>query len=1376
MEPVEQDTLARRSRNPLARIAFGLLGLALLACLLVSGAGVWVWHDEAAQLALLRHLPGLTLTGAHGRLTGGAFAAGQLQWRSADLQVDIESPSWTDARWSWRPYPGAWFGLTLEQAQARRVQVTRTAAPTAARAPSNLRMPFELVARDLRLGALQMDGQLLLSDLIADLHVGADGGTTHRIEHMALARGSLALAGQVSIGVDTGLPVKAVLGMATEPGKPASWRASASLGGPLARLGVDAALRTEAGAAVTAQATLTPFEAWPLAALSLNTRDLDLSVLARGLPQTRLSGRAELTDIAAGQPLKVELALRNAISGAWDAGRLPLRSLSGVLQARTEQPDRIAFDNLVAELGASPSGGRLSGSGRWQGAQLNIQARLQGVKASQLDTRSPPATIDGSIDATLHGLAMPGTAAPAGTGGFNGTAQANLTGRTDAIGKGAPPPPLQLRTDIRFGLPADNTVQVELPSFEARAGAALATAHLQARRDAKGTWAVKTDGELARFDLAAWWSAATGGRASDLNGDWRADLQVPAGAADLLAALRGTADARIKDSRLAGVALSGNATLGAAGEGLKLDAQLAASGNELRVAGHTGYASNAAQWRAELHAPALAALAPVVAMIPGAQGWVPSAGTLQASATATGNWPALRSEGTLQIDALRAQQLQVAKGNARWAFNGTALDAPLALDLDLSGVAQGERRLDRLQLNLAGSLREHTLAVEATSPLRPPAWTETLAGAAASLGSVLQAHGRGHWQPASAASSLGAGAWRGMLTQLRAAPRSEGSTPYLLARNVDATLRLDAAGLPLEASLAPGRVELLGGAISWQTAQWKAPRVPAEAPRVDIEARLEPVKVVPLLATLQPQFAWRGDLALGGRFSVHTGPRFDADITIERSDGDLGMTAEGVSRQLGLTDLRVALAAHGGRWQVSQSLAGRNVGVLSGRQNLQAPADALWPPARSPLEGSLELRLADVGVWAPWLPPGWRLGGELQASAALGGPLDAPTYRGELRGDRLMVRNIFEGVNLREGTLRVALRDTQASIERFDFQGDGGGVLRLRGNVGFGDMQQARLQLVAENFRALDRVDRRVAVSGTADVGMQAGRLSVNGNFTVDEGLIDVTGSDAPALDNDVLVIGRTGPAAPPRAVSDGGKAPETGALAHSDVDVRLDLGRALRLRGRGLDTRLGGQLRIATNTAGVLAVRGTVNTVAGTYTAYGQNLAIDRGVITFTGDVANPRLDILAMRPDVDIRVGVSVTGSPINPRIRLYSEPDLPDLDKITWLMTGHAPESVGRDQAALLQRAALALLAGERGNGDGFLKKFGIDELSVGNSSTGGTVVSIGKQLSKNLTVAYERGLSTTGGNVALLYRVAGWFTVRARTGSDNAVDVIWRWRWN
>ncbi|MCY7309115.1 MAG: hypothetical protein LH632_23930, partial [Rhodoferax sp.] len=203
-----------RRLKPLARIAFWLSGLMLLVGLLVTGAGFWVWHNEAAQMALLRHMPGLTLTGAHGRLTGGAFGADQLQWRSADLLIEVESPSWADAHWSWRPYPGAWFGLKLELARARSVRLISIDARTRqlARAPSNLRVPFELLARDLHLGVLHMNGEMLFSNLITDLHVGAESGRTHRLEHLALTRGSLALAGQLSIGSDAGLPLKAVLG------------------------------------------------------------------------------------------------------------------------------------------------------------------------------------------------------------------------------------------------------------------------------------------------------------------------------------------------------------------------------------------------------------------------------------------------------------------------------------------------------------------------------------------------------------------------------------------------------------------------------------------------------------------------------------------------------------------------------------------------------------------------------------------------------------------------------------------------------------------------------------------------------------------------------------------------------------------------------------------------------------------------------------------------------------------------------------------------------------------------------------------------------------------------------------------------------------
>jgi translocation and assembly module TamB len=235
--------------------------------------------------------------------------------------------------------------------------------------------------------------------------------------------------------------------------------------------------------------------------------------------------------------------------------------------------------------------------------------------------------------------------------------------------------------------------------------------------------------------------------------------------------------------------------------------------------------------------------------------------------------------------------------------------------------------------------------------------------------------------------------------------------------------------------------------------------------------------------------------------------------------------------------------------------------------------------------------------------------------------------------------------------------------------------------------------------------------------------------------------------------------------------------MQQADLDVRIDLGDDLRVRGRGLNTLLQGQLRVSTDD-GELAVAGTVRAVEGTYSAYGQNLVIDRGVITFAGDVANPRLEIIAVRPDIDTRVGVVVTGQVADPRVRLFSQPELSEMEKLTWLVLGREPQGLGRDDTALLQRAALALLAGERGSGEGFLQRLGLDRFSIQRGESGnlsGTVIGLGRQISKRLYVGYEQALAAAGGSWQLIYRVAGRFTVRAQAGLEDSLDVIWTWRW-
>jgi len=318
------------------------------------------------------------------------------------------------------------------------------------------------------------------------------------------------------------------------------------------------------------------------------------------------------------------------------------------------------------------------------------------------------------------------------------------------------------------------------------------------------------------------------------------------------------------------------------------------------------------------------------------------------------------------------------------------------------------------------------------------------------------------------------------------------------------------------------------------------------------------------------------------------------------------------------------------------------------------------------------------------------------------------------------------------------------------------------------------LQVSADKFQLLGRVDRRIVASGQGRLQLDAKALAFDGQFGVDEGLIDFTHSDAPALSNDVEVVRAKGVPGPADAAS---AAPVSNPKREVTLDLRVALGDKLRLRGRGIDTGLSGDLRI-TSPGGRLAVNGSVRASDGTYAAYGQKLSIDRGLITFNGSIENPRLDIEATRPNLDVRVGVAVSGSATNPRVRLFSEPEMSEIDKLSWLVMGRASDGLGRTDTALMQRAALALLAGEGGGfTDQFTKALGLDDIGV--RQTDGevreTVISLGKQLSRHWYVGYERGLNATTGNFQLIYRIARRFTLRAQSGSDNSLDLIWTWRW-
>ncbi|HEX6720185.1 MAG TPA: translocation/assembly module TamB domain-containing protein, partial [Burkholderiaceae bacterium] len=784
------------------------------------------------------------------------------------------------------------------------------------------------------------------------------------------------------------------------------------------------------------------------------------------------------------------------------------------------------------------------------------------------------------------------------------------------------------------------------------------------------------------------------------------------------------------------------------------------------------WASEPAQdrWQATATLPSLAALQPLAALssaLPATR-W-PQAGNVQLQAQLDGRWPALGGNGTLQTNGVRAPDFALQDGRLTWRF-APGDDPTFDVALTLKALSRGEQRIDELQARVDGSLRAHRLSLRADSPLRPPAWTDNLLGSTQG-GTRALLEGRAGWL----AARDGGGTWQALDTALRVGARGS-STDWLSASALQATLQLGPGLAPRQASLAPGRLLFAGAALRWNEAAWRA-----DGGRFDFSSELEPLAVAPLLARLQPEIGWGGDLTLGGRIEVHAAERFDLDVVLARSAGDLRIADEtGAQQPLGVGELQLAFSVHDGVWRFAQGAAGRQLGEIVGAQTVRTAAQARWPPANAPLEGVLQMRVAHLAAWGMWVPPGWRLGGNLQLNAALGGRFGAPELRGDVRGTDLSVRNILQGVNLTEGELQASLDGAAARVQRLQFKG-GDGRLQIDGEAMLGDAPSVRLHVEAGRFRLLGRVDRRIVTSGSADLRLTPTALELDGRFTVDEGLIDFSAPTAPSLDEDVTVV-RATPARAASAPAAAASRPARGepshpAMRNARVNLSIGLGESLRVRGRGLDAGLRGDLRLSTP-GGRLAMHGEVRTAAGTYAAYAQKMAIERGVLAFTGAVENPRLDILAIRPNLDVRVGVAVTGTLFNPNIRLFSEPDMADMDKLSWLILGRPSDGLGSNDTALLQRAALALLAGEeQAPTDKLLNQLGLTELSFRQSegTTRETVVSLGRQLSQRWYVGYERSINATTGTWQLIYRIAQRFTLRAQSGEDNAVDLIWQWRW-
>ncbi len=581
----------------------------------------------------------------------------------------------------------------------------------------------------------------------------------------------------------------------------------------------------------------------------------------------------------------------------------------------------------------------------------------------------------------------------------------------------------------------------------------------------------------------------------------------------------------------------------------------------------------------------------------------------------------------------------------------------------------------------------------------------------------------------------------------------------------------------------------------------------------------------PFSPTPWSQLGLKGDVVLGGEWEASSNDSLRLRARVERTAGDLQIRpnddAPPVQAGLKLARLDVNTVDD----QITASLrwdserAGQAQADFSTR--LQRQNDGWTWPQDAALVGQFKAQLPPVGAWSVLAPPGWRLRGTLDADATLSGTRNRPLWRGQLGAQGLALRSVVDGIDFSNGTLRTRLDGERLEIEEISFQGAGGasggqltaqGFVQWQGATATADtnsnaLSRLRMEInaTAKSLRISARSDRRLVLSGKLSTQLAENKLVIRGNLKADQALFVMPEDTTPRLGDDVVVRKApsvankaSAPGMPPAAGSAAPAAPPAPVVAISprlqpDLLVTLDLGQDFQVRGAGLVTLLEGSVELR-NVQNSLQPRlsGTIRAAQGTYKAYGQQLDIEEGVLRFSGPYDNPSLDILAIRPNLTQRVGVQISGTAQLPIVRLYADPDLPESEKLAWLILGRSGANGGAE-TAMLQQAALALLGSGRGGGSGNLaNSFGLDEVSLragsdgssngpnsgtgtGNSASGATVT-LGKRLSRDFYLAYERSLANTVGTLSIFYDLSRRFTLRAQTGEQSAVDLIYTLRYD
>ncbi len=491
-------------------------------------------------------------------------------------------------------------------------------------------------------------------------------------------------------------------------------------------------------------------------------------------------------------------------------------------------------------------------------------------------------------------------------------------------------------------------------------------------------------------------------------------------------------------------------------------------------------------------------------------------------------------------------------------------------------------------------------------------------------------------------------------------------------------------------------------------------------------------------------------------------PDIETNLTVSKGKTT---TKEDPSISVGWERIDIQVLLHAGK------LSSKIKVDLTDNGSVMAQADvANLRVQEKELQGGVQISQMNLDFLQPLLGEKEYLKALINSNLTLSGDVLHPQVWGELTVNDISMRGESLPISVSSGGLTLDFKGYQTQLKGIVKTAEGD--LQLEGDAQWQDLSAwtVNSRIFADGLNVNVPPMVKIKVVPDLSIHLVPGRASIEGQLAVPSGFIEVENLPKTAItvSKDQVIVDAAGEPVQDKTLP-----------LNINTDIAVKIGDELRLVAFGLKGKLSGLLKIVQKDNSPF-ITGDVNILDGTYRSLGQDLIIQQGQVLFNGPVSKPYVAISAIRnPDNiedDVTAGLKVSGPADNPQVTVFSTPAMAQANALSYLVRGRSLASDGGDNAMTSTLIGLSLAQSGQIVGD-LGQAVGVQDLQLDTTGSGDdSQVTVSGYVLPGLQVKYGVGIFNSVGEFTLRYRLIKNLYVEAVSGLDSAVDLIYQFEFN